>query len=414
MSKRLRVLSLIDNLQFGGDENRLLAFARTIDRRRFDHVVVTISRANAEFDRRYGGMRQQYADAGVDIIDLGEKHSTTKPSSVRPLQLARTGVALLRVAQKLNRLIRERKIDLVSIHLNSANPLGVLVGLAAGARTIVTTYHAGSYTKEPIRLRLARHLTLGAADAVVTDSEARAREIQDCLFRSPSKVRVIPNGVRPPSTLRTTEEMRRALGLPTDPKVKIVGQVSRLMEFKGHRVLLSAARSVLEKERDVAFLLVGYSKRGDGYKESLEKEVADLGISDRVRIIGYPGYIGDVWRAIDIHVHASLFDSLPNAIIESMSLAKPAVVTSVGGITEMVEHEKTGLVVPPGDPRALSEGLLRLLRSPDEARRLGEAARKRYEERCRPDIMTRRLEDLFIDLTAQESFVSRIRAGIYG
>jgi glycosyltransferase involved in cell wall biosynthesis len=105
-----------------------------------------------------------------------------------------------------------------------------------------------------------------------------------------------------------------------------------------------------------------------------------------------------VWKAIDLHAHPSLFDSLPNAIIEGMSLGKPAVVTSVGGIPEMVEHEKTGLIVRPGDAQELSRQLLRLLRDKDSARSFGEAARLRYEERCRPEIMTKNIQNLFMEI----------------
>jgi glycosyltransferase involved in cell wall biosynthesis len=136
----------------------------------------------------------------------------------------------------------------------------------------------------------------------------------------------------------------------------------------------------------------------------LEREIADMGLSDRIRILNYPGHIGDVWKTIDIHVHASLLDSLPNAIIESMSLGKPAVVTSVGGIPEIVEDGETGLIVPPGDSEGLARALLRLLREPELAQRLGKAARNRYQKRYRPEVMTRRLESLFTDLVRRKNF----------
>jgi glycosyltransferase involved in cell wall biosynthesis len=399
MTKRIRILSLIDNLHFGGDENRLLAFAQTVDRRRFEHLIATVSRANPEVDRRCGGMRQQYADAGVEVISLDEELSTSPPLAIKALQLARTGMVSLRVLRRLSQLIRRLKIDLVSSHLNAANPVGVLAGLTTGARTVVTTYWVRKYTREPARLLAARRLTLSLADAVITDSEARSRDIKQWAYRRP-RVAVIPNGIWPPATERTTLEIRRAFGLPTDSRVKVIGQVSSLVEYKGQSVLLDAARQVLDHDSQVAFLLVGYNRGGDDYRKRLERQAVDLGIADRVRIVSYPGYIGDVWKAIDIHVHASLFDSLPNAIIEGMSLAKPAVVTAVGGIAEMVEHEKTGLVIAPGRADELSRQLLRLLGDSETAQRLGAAARRRYQERCRPEIMTRRLEDLFTDLVA--------------
>jgi glycosyltransferase involved in cell wall biosynthesis len=80
------------------------------------------------------------------------------------------------------------------------------------------------------------------------------------------------------------------------------------------------------------------------------------------------------------------------------------VATSVGGIPEMVEHEKTGLIVPPGDPDALAQALLRLLREPEMAQRLGKAARNRYQKRYRPEVMTRKLESLFTDLVRRKNF----------
>jgi glycosyltransferase involved in cell wall biosynthesis len=81
-----------------------------------------------------------------------------------------------------------------------------------------------------------------------------------------------------------------------------------------------------------------------------------------------------------------------------MALSKPAVVTSVGGIPEMVSHNETGLIVPPGDPDALAAGIVELLRRPELARRLGANARARYEKRYRPEIMVRALEDHFAKL----------------
>jgi glycosyltransferase involved in cell wall biosynthesis len=209
---------------------------------------------------------------------------------------------------------------------------------------------------------------------------------------------VIPNGIDPPAARRPAAEARALLGLPLDPGVRIVGQVSGLVQFKGHLVLLEAAKRVLEAQPNTAFLFVGYVKRDQEYVQRLERKAAELGLSGRVRIAPYPGAIGDVWNIIDVHVHASLFDSLPNAIIEGMSLGKPAVVTNVGGVPEMVEDGRTGLVVPVNDPVALARALVELLERPGLAVRLGRAAREKYIERCRPDVMARQLEECFLQL----------------
>ena len=183
-----------------------------------------------------------------------------------------------------------------------------------------------------------------------------------------------------------------------DPAIKIIGQISGIVPSKGHEVLLEAAERLLRHERNAVFLFVGYSRGYDDYLARLRQRIEELGLKDRVIVAGYPGPIGDVWSVIDIHVHASLFDSLPNAIIEGMSLGKPAVVTSVGGIPEIVTHEETGLVVPPRDAEALEVALTKLLRSPTFASQLGEAARRRHFERLRPEQMTSSMERLFLRL----------------
>src|SRR5207237_10570970 len=167
---------------------------------------------------------------------------------------------------------------------------------------------------------------------------------------------------------------------------------------KGQDVLLEAAKRVLAAESHVAFLLLGYPRGGSSYADDLREHAKRLGVD--VRICGYPGNNGDVWKVIDIHAHPTQLDSLPPAIIEAMSLGIPSVVTPVGGIPTMVEHDRTGLVVPPRDPIALAEGLLRLLREPETASRLGRAARDRYRQRYTTAAMTSALENLFAGVAA--------------
>jgi glycosyltransferase involved in cell wall biosynthesis len=132
----------------------------------------------------------------------------------------------------------------------------------------------------------------------------------------------------------------------------------------------------------------------------LHKLASELALGDRIQIVSYPGPIGDVWAAIDIHVHASLFDSQPIAVIEGMSLGKPAVVTCVGGIPEMVENGRTGLIVPPGDSTSIASAVLDMLKDPVLMKSFGRAAQERYEKNYRPELMAHRLEELFWELAA--------------
>jgi glycosyltransferase involved in cell wall biosynthesis len=181
----------------------------------------------------------------------------------------------------------------------------------------------------------------------------------------------------------------------------VVGQVSSLHCYKGHLVLLDAAKQVLERCPQCIFLMVGYERSQAGYREQLFRRAAALGISDRVRISGYPGQIGDVWNIIDIHVHASQLDSLPNALLEAMSLGKPSAITSIGGVPEVIRNGMNGFTIPPNDPAQLAAKLLMLVGNPSLRRSLGREARDTHAKYFQPEDMTVKLEGAFRELAEQ-------------
>jgi glycosyltransferase involved in cell wall biosynthesis len=211
---------------------------------------------------------------------------------------------------------------------------------------------------------------------------------------------VIPNGMSPPRPTRSAQEIRAELGIPSDPAIRVVGQVAALAKHKGHMDLLQAARLVLARAPSTVFLLVGFSKGDAAYGEQLKRSIAEAGLANTIKLVGYPGPIGDVWNVIDVQVHASTYDSLPNALIEGMSLGKPIVATTVGGVPDMLTHRQSALLVPPHDPTALANALVDLLADRGLAERLGAAARERHRQGYQPATMTRALERCFAELAS--------------
>jgi len=401
VSARVRVLSVFHEIGWAGDESRMLSMSRTLDRERFEHMAIRIldlpeNATVAGFSDR----EKQCLDMGLELRKLALE-VPERDGKMRGFPASIYGkTRIFRIAGRLARFVRQRRVDIIDAR-TAASFVGVLAGKMTGTPTCVTYYHGPSRWKEtswPWTTRLAMRL----ADRVLTDSEMRANEFRAQLRGREHKVIAIPNGIPQPQSAYTRDEARKLFGLPEDPLVQVVGQIGRLIESKGQAVLLRAARKILDAHPEVAFLIVGYAD-DPHYREILDRLARDLGVEDRVRIASYPGAIGDVWRAIDIHAHVSLFDSQPISIIEGMSLGKPAVVTSVGGIPEMVEHGKTGLIVPPGDSDILSSSVLELLNNQPLAKKLGQAARERYEQRHRPEMMTHALERVFLDMMRQEA-----------
>ena len=154
----------------------------------------------------------------------------------------------------------------------------------------------------------------------------------------------IPNGIEPPRPTRPPNEVAAELCIPSGAKV--VGQIARIQPYKGQDLLFEAAALVLAQEPDAFFLVIGYpayNQVGIDYHESLKQMVARLGISDRVRMISYPGNIGDIWPFVDIHVHPTLLDSSPTGAARGDVGGEASHHDAGRGIHELVIDGETGM-----------------------------------------------------------------------
>jgi glycosyltransferase involved in cell wall biosynthesis len=294
------------------------------------------------------------------------------------------------------RILKKRKIDIVEGRCDTGTVVATLAGRLAGVRAVISTnYFANlNYLTRSPAWSLYRGI-YPLVDALICDSDTCLDAMRQWMVFAPPGY-CIPNGIEPPRAQRRAAELAAELGIP--PQAKIVAQIARIQPYKGQHLLLEAASTVLAQEPEAFFLVIGYpgnDKAGLEYLDRLKQMIERQGIGDRVRIVSYPGSIGDIWSLVDIHAHPTLLDSSPIALLEGMSLGKPAVTTRIGGIHELVIDGETGIILPPGDGNALASAILRLLQHPDEAARLRRNAQRRYEAGYTPNIMARRIEDLF-------------------
>jgi glycosyltransferase involved in cell wall biosynthesis len=232
-------------------------------------------------------------------------------------------------------------------------------------------------------------------DAVVAVSEAVRRE----LLRAgvpPSKVVTIYGGVDVERFEPRVDGagVRREIGIP--PEALVVTKVAHAWQWKGYDVFLRAARIVASEEPRAVFVGVG---KGTGQSRALDRLVGELGLGDRVRWAGFREDVPRVLAASDVCVHAATGgEGVTGAVREALAMAKPVVVTDVGGNRELVVHGETGLVVPARDPERLAEGILALLRDPERAGALGRAGRRVVEQRFSHEAKAARMEKLYLDI----------------
>ena len=384
----MRVATLYSNLAVGGDENRVLSFARAADRRRVEHHLIVAAQGLEPAASE--GMVQRYEALGVRVHFLNETPRSRLQTHPAALESVRDAARLVRIVAKLARLLRRLRIQILDARLIAGILHGVPAGVAGRVPVILgTSYQIDEWTSGP--LRLVRSGLLSGLDVLISDSEWAIEQHRD-LFGERVRFAVIPNGIPDPTPDLPRAEVRRRLGIPEH--VTLIAQVANFHPYKGHRVLVDAMPQILARHPDTWFLFCGHIRENQAHVEGLRDRARRLRVDHRLVITTYPGPIGDIWGAVDIHAHASMRDSSPIAIHESMARSRPAVVTSVGGIPELVADGESALLVPPDDATALARGLTSFLDDPAGARRFGLAARARYESSHRPETMARSLEDL--------------------
>lgn len=399
MERRLKVASIFSNLIIGGDQNRLLSYLAARDRSRFDHVVIGGMRASGELEALCGPIWERFAELDVETIDLGITGRYLQWESAPRLQRAGDKLKTFsRLVQRTARILRERRIDMVDGRVDMGTVMATLAGRWTGVRAIISTNYCPQQMgfQTPVWSLIGRGV-YAQVDAIVSDSNACLDAMREWMF-SPPPGYCIPNGIEAPRPARPPSEVAAELGIPAGACV--VGQIARIQPYKGQDRLLEAAPLVLAQVPEAFFLLSGYpgySREARDYLERLRAMVADRGIGERVRIVSYPGDVGDLWSVIDIHAHPTELDSSPIALLEGMAVGKPCVTTRIGGIHELVRDGETGIILPADDrdPAGLANAILRLLRNPDEAARMGRNARRRYQEGHTPEVMANRIDDMF-------------------
>jgi glycosyltransferase involved in cell wall biosynthesis len=220
------------------------------------------------------------------------------------------------------------------------------------------------------------------AHRVIANSAAAAERLVE-EGTPDSKVAHIANGI----------DLARFAPAPSTSHRRVITTVANLRPGKGHEVLLKAAARVLRRVPDARFDIIGDGPR----RRELEGLAAALRISAQVRFIGHHDDVPAALRDSDVFAFPSFMEASPNAVLEAMAAGLPVVATRVGGIPEVIEHERNGLLVAPRDDRALAAGLLRIVERPALAARLASAARQTVEHRFSFDRMVGEFESLYFD-----------------
>jgi glycosyltransferase involved in cell wall biosynthesis len=296
----------------------------------------------------------------------------------------------LAMAARLASLIRQQGAQVVHAHKGREQALAFWASLFTPIPALVAN-RGVSFPVGRLRALKYRYRT----DAVVAVSESVRRELEASGVPA-SKLVTIYGGV---DTERfhphmDGEGVREELGIPSD--ALLVVKVAHVREWKGYEIFLQAAARVAAAEPRAMFLGVG---KGTGESPELDRLVRRLHLGERIRWAGFREDLPPIFAAATVCVHAATAgEGVTGAVREALAMAKPVVVTDVGGNRELVRHNETGLLVPARDPERLAAGILTLIRSPAHAASLGWAGRRMVERDFSHDAKAGYVEALYLDI----------------
>jgi glycosyltransferase involved in cell wall biosynthesis len=265
--------------------------------------------------------------------------------------------------------------------LAAANALARIAGQLARV-PVVSHLHIANHFRPATRAMLAGldNATARSSAALVAVSKDTRRAYENQGY--PNRIRVIYNGVA--AATADANGLREELFIPAD--APLVAEVGRLCDVKGQRELIDA----IARLPSVRAVLVGADlEQGGAYERALRHHAEELGVTDRVVFAGHRDDAARIVAAADVFALPSWTEGLPLVVLEAMALGRPVVATTVGGTPELVADGETGLLVAPRDVEALTAALKRVLDDTELRRRLGEAGRRRVQERFSADAMTR-------------------------
>jgi len=378
--RRIRVLEVMEATG-GGTKKHLELLVTNLDKGSFDVTVACPSIRHPSYGNE--SIVAELRAAGVRTY-IVEMRRTIAPASD------------LVSFWQLWSLVRRGSFDIIHTHSSKGGFLGRLAARCAGAKAVVHTAH-GFYFLGQQGLNRVFYLGLERLASRLTDrfiavSESeKTAAIEHGLFR-PEQVVVIENGIELANSEVDIGWRQQELGLELNRPV--VGTVSRFNPQKDPITLVRAIALVIQAAPEVQFIWCGNGE----LKPQVESLARNLGIHEHIIFTGYREDALELMALFDIFVISSLFEGLPYTLLEAMSVGKPIVATDVVGSRDAVVHGKTGLLVPPQDPPALAEAVLRLIHSPDEARRMGQAGRDRVKRKFTLKRMIAKTEQVYREL----------------
>ncbi len=373
----MNILQILPELESGGVERGTLDLADALNKRGYKSVVVS---------------------AGGRLVKDLEATSTvhyTMPVHRKSL------FSIICCVGKLRRIIEKENIDIV--HARSRVPAWIAFFATLSSRAkLVTTCH-GYYS---------RHFfsrVMGWGKRVIVISQIIGRHMMHNFGVSKEKIRLIYRGVDLNEFKFHKKEITPAR------QQKVIGIIGRITPLKGHKHFIKALPGILSEFPKAKALIVGEApEHKSSYLDELKRMVDDLDLSDKVEFLGNVKDVPGILKRLDLLVLSTTTqEAFGRVVIEAGAVGVPVLATKVGGVVELIEHEKEGLLVEPANAHAIADAAVRLLKDRKLADECIRNLRKKVEDNFSLEVLVRKTIDVYKDVVNKKRILV-IKLGAFG
>jgi glycosyltransferase involved in cell wall biosynthesis len=368
VSRPYRVLHVIDSLDLGGAQVVLLNLIKYADRNRFALSAATL--------HGRGVFWEPLQATGIPLHTLSFHHYF--PSYVPAL-----GAMML-----------ARRYDVVHCHLLGSNVIAKPIAAACRIPVLINHDHCNDKLTDPRPWALpADKWTNRFSTHVIAVSETTRRFVTEHEGVPAERASTIHNGIDCEAFQPRPEQRaaaREKLGIPQEAFV--VAGIGRLTYQKNFALFLEVAARVLKQHPHAMFLIAGTGED----ESALRAQAAALGITERVRFLGFTRDMAALYPAVDSLLLTSRYEGLPITILEAMAVGVPIVASRLDGIAEVLNHERDAALAPSDDPDAFASHLCALIEKPDIARAYADSALHKVRAEYSAARMTRDVEEIYL------------------
>jgi glycosyltransferase involved in cell wall biosynthesis len=332
-----------------------------------EKVILNLAAQNNGIPTWVGALKNEH-NPHLEVIEEAQK------LGLKTVVFDSKGKADLKTVRNIRSFLAKESIDILHTHNYKSDILGFLATRFNKTKWVGTN-HVWHSTDEKLRFyEKLDAFVLKSAKLIFTVSQ----EIKDDLIKKgfpAKKLHVISNGI----PIQQFDQSSQRQNLRNSWKVSdsdiLLGIIGRLAPEKGHEVLFKALQQLISRYPSVKCLVVG-----DGpLREDLENLTKKMSLSSHVIFTGIRKDIADIYHACDIMINASFIEGMPMTILEAMASHLPIIATKVGGVPQVIDDHKNGILLEAGQPDQLANAIEELVSNPGLRKLL---AQKAYQDVC--------------------------------